>query len=139
MLPTEYNDDLVQDFEIETQLTRTYALRFDGYPCSGGKLDGLEAMKQAIFLILQTERFQYAIYSWNYGIELNALLGQTMTPYLQAKVAKAIEDALMADDRVLSVEQFSFTKGKRSLLVKFTVTTTEGDVESEFEFGGVAA
>ena len=130
MLPTEYNDDLVQDFEIETQPTRTYALRFDGYPCSGGKLDGLEAMKQAIFLILQTERFQYAIYSWNYGIELNALLGQTMTPYLQAKVAKAIEDALMADDRVLSVEQFSFTKGKRSLLVKFTVTTTEGDVES---------
>lgn len=91
MLPTEYNDDLVQDFEIETQPTRTYALRFDGYPCSGGKLDGLEAMKQAIFLILQTERFQYAIYSWNYGIELNALLGQTMTPYLQAKVAKAIE------------------------------------------------
>ena len=81
MLPTEYNDDLVQDFEIETQPTRTYALRFDGYPCSGGKLDGLEAMKQAIFLILQTERFQYAIYSWNYGIELNALLGQTMTPY----------------------------------------------------------
>ena len=55
MLPTEYNDDLVQDFEIETQPTRTYALRFDGYPCSGGKLDGLEAMKQAIFLILQTE------------------------------------------------------------------------------------
>lgn len=52
MLPTEYNDDLVQDFEIETQPTRTYALRFDGYPCSGGKLDGLEAMKQAIFLIL---------------------------------------------------------------------------------------
>ena len=96
-------------------------------------------MKQAIFLILQTERFQYAIYSWNYGIELNALLGQTMTPYLQAKVAKAIEDALMADDRVLSVEQFSFTKGKRSLLVKFTVTTTGGDVESEFEFGGEAA
>ena len=131
MLPTEYNDDLVQDFEIETQPTRTYALRFDGYPCSGGKLDGLEAMKQAIFLILQTERFQYAIYSWNYG--------QTMTPYLQAKVAKAIEDALMADDRVLSVEQFSFTKGKRNLLVKFTVTTTEGDVESEFEFGGEAA
>ena len=88
MLPTEYNDDLVQDFEIETQPTRTYALRFDGYPCSGGKLDGLEAMKQAIFLILQTERFQYAIYSWNYGIELNALLGQTMTPICKPRWRK---------------------------------------------------
>ena len=40
---------------------------------------------------------------------------------------------------MLSVEQFSFTKGKRNLLVKFTVTTTEGDVESEFEFGGETA
>ncbi len=139
MLPTDYNDDLQTDFTIETQPSRTYALRFDGYPSSGGKLDGLEAMKQAIFLILQTERFRYAIYSWNYGIELDALLGQTMTPYLQAKVAKAIEDALMADDRVLAVENFSFEKGKRSLLVKFTVETIEGDVESEFEFGGEAA
>ena len=138
MVPTDYNDDLQQDFEIETQPSRTYALRFDGYP-SAGKLDGVEAMKQAIFLALQIERFRFAIYSWNYGIELDALLGQSTTPYLQAKVAKAIEDALMADDRVLSVEQFSFVKGKRNLLVKFTVTTTEGDVESEFEFGGVAA
>lgn len=139
MLPSDYNDDLHADFTIETQPSRTYALRFDGYPCSGGKLDGIEAMKQAIFLILQTERFQYAIYSWNYGIELDALLGQTMTPYLQAKVAKAIEDALMADDRVLAVEQFSFEKGKGNLLVKFKVETTEGDIESEFEFGGEAA
>ena len=29
--------------------------------------------------------------------------------------------------------------GKRNLLVKFTVETTEGDIESEFEFGGEAA
>ena len=100
MVPTDYNDDLQQDFEIETQPSRTYALRFDGYP-SAGKLDGVEAMKQAIFLALQIERFRFAIYSWNYGIELDALLGQSMTPYLQAKVAKAIEDALLADDRIL--------------------------------------
>lgn len=138
MVPTDYNDDLQQDFEIETQPSRTYAMRFDGYP-SAGKLDGIEAMKQAIFLILQTERFQYAIYSWNYGIELDALLGQSMTPYLQAKVAKAIEDALLADDRVLSVENFSFSKTKRDIHATFTVSTTERDIESEFVFGGVAA
>ena len=38
MVPTDYNDDLQQDFEIETQPSRTYALRFDGYP-SAGKLN----------------------------------------------------------------------------------------------------
>ena len=139
MLPTEYKDDLVQDFEIETQPTRTYALRFDGCPSSGGKLDGLEAMKQAIFLILQTERFRYAIYSWNYGVEMQNLLGESMSPYLQARIQKAIEDALMADDRVLAVENFTFSKERHALWVTFTVETTEGNIESEFKFGGEAA
>lgn len=139
MLPTDYNDDLVQDFEIETQPSRTYALRFDGYPSSGSKLDGVEAMKQAIFLALQTERFRYAIYSWNYGIELENLIGESMTPYLQSRVAKSIEDALLADDRVLSVDSFMFVKSYHSLLVCFTAKTTEGDIESELEFGGEAA
>ena len=139
MLPTEYNDDLIQDFEIETQPTRTYALRFDGYPSSGGKLDGIEAMKQSLFLALQTERFRYAIYSWNYGVEMQNLLGESMSPYLQARIQKAIEDALMADDRVLAVESFTFSKERHVLRVTFTVETTEGDIESEFEFGGEAA
>ena len=46
MLPTDYNDGLVQDFTIKTQPTLTYRLRFDGRP-AGGMLNGTEAMKQA--------------------------------------------------------------------------------------------
>lgn len=135
MLPTDYNDDLQQDFELETQPSRTYALRFDGFP-SIGHLDGVEAMKQAVFLALQTERFRHAIYSWNYGIELNALIGESLTPYLQSRVCGAITDALMADDRVLAVTGFTFTKSRGGLLVAFSVETTEGDLESEYLFGG---
>lgn len=33
-----------------------------------GKIDGLKAMEQACFKILNTERYAYLIYSWNYGI-----------------------------------------------------------------------
>ena len=93
MLPTEYNDGLVQDFTIVEQPTRTYRLRFDGFP-STGMATGLEAMQQAVFLALQTERFRYAIYSWNYGVELERLFGEGMTPYLQAQIRRAIEEAL---------------------------------------------
>lgn len=138
MLPTEYNDNLMPDFEIETMLSRTYSLRFDGKPAVG-MLDGLEAMKQAILLALHTERFRYAIYSWNYEVELDALVGQNITPYLQARLQGAIESALLADDRILSVDGFSFTRtGGSGLLAVFTVQTTQGDVKSEFEFWGVA-
>ena len=103
MLPTDYNDGLVQDFTIKTQPTLTYRLRFDGRP-AGGMLNGTEAMKQAVFLALQTERFRYAIYSWNYGVELEKLFGEGITPYLQARIRNAIEDALLADDRIMQVD-----------------------------------
>ena len=33
--------------------------------------DKVEALKQAVFKILSTERFEYVIYSRNYGTELN--------------------------------------------------------------------
>ena len=58
MLPNIYMDDLLPDFELKIQPTRTYRLNLDGRP-SNGMIDGLEAMKQAIYLILSCERFSY--------------------------------------------------------------------------------
>lgn len=138
MLPTEYNDGLVQDFAIVEQPTRTYRLRFDGFP-STGMATGLEAMRQAVFLALQTERFRYAIYSWNYGVELERWFGEGITPYLQARIRSAIEDALLADDRITQVDGFSFERtGRESLTVTFTVHTTQGDFSASYELEGGA-
>lgn len=134
MLPTEYNDGLVQDFTIVEQPTRTYRLRFDGFP-STGMATGVEAMRQAVFLALQTERFYYAIYSWNYGIELEQLSGEGMTAYLQARIRRAIEEALLADDRITQVDGFAFERtGRQSLTVTFTVHTTQGDFSISFDY-----
>ena len=38
-----------------------------------GTVDEWEAMEQAVHKILQTERYRYAIYDWNYGVELEDL------------------------------------------------------------------
>ena len=35
-----------------------------------GEMDELDAMRQAVSKILQTERYRYAVYDWNYGVEL---------------------------------------------------------------------
>ncbi len=138
MLPTEYNDGLPPDFEIAEQPTRTYRLRFDGYP-STGMLTGQEAMRQAVFLALQTERFRHAIYSWNYGVELETLFGEGITPYLQVRIRRAIEGALLADDRITQVDGFSFARtGRERLAVTFTVHSTQGDFSASYELEGGA-
>lgn len=133
MLPSAYGDDLINDYEIISQPTKTYKLNFAGQP-SPGFISGLEAMEQAIFLILHTERFTYEIYSWNYGIELADKFGEANIPLLQTNLKLAISEALMADDRILKVDEFSFERNKSNLYITFLVETTEGAVASELNW-----
>ena len=41
-----------------------------------GTIDGLNAVRQSIELILITERFQWQIFSSDYGVELDELIGE---------------------------------------------------------------
>lgn len=134
MIPTAYSDDLKKDFTMHTKPSRTYRLNFNGKP-STGMVSGIEAMKQAIWLILNTERYEYTMFSWNYGIELRKLMGQGNTVLLQAKLQHKISEALLQDDRILSATNFVFEQtDKQRLHVTFTVSTTEGQIPSDVDF-----
>lgn len=128
MLPA-VNDDLQKDFEIEEQPTYTYKLNLDNSTIAG-YVDDLEAMKQAIYLILNIERYEYLIYSWNYGIELNDLYGQPI-PFVLPELKRRITEALVQDSRILRVDNFSFETNKGKVHATFTVHTIFGDVEAE--------
>lgn len=123
-----------QDFTLLTIKgvpTRTYRLDLER-GVIGGMVDGLEAMKQAICLILSTERFIWPIYSWNYGMEMVELIGKNRY-YVEAELERRITDALMQDDRVISVSGFSFAVQRRTITASFTVETTVGTVRTAKE------
>lgn len=128
MLPA-VNDDLQKDFEIEEETSHTYKLNLDNSTIAG-YVDDLEAMKQAIYLILNIERYEYLIYSWNYGIELNDLYGQPI-PFVLPELKRRITEALVQDSRILGVDNFSFETNKGKVHATFTVHTIFGDVEAE--------
>lgn len=95
--------------------------------------DNLEAVKQAVYKILNTERYENIIYSWNYGIELNDLFGRSRD-YVYSELPQRIIDALTHDDRILSVENFVFENTKRGIIsVKFDVYSTAGEFETGLE------
>lgn len=121
---------LNEDFEIEQQPSRTYKMYLE-QEVINGFTDELDAMKQTIYMILNTERYQYIIYSWNYGIELADLFGEPVT-YVCPELERRITEALTQDERILSVDAFSFdlsVKGK--VHVTFIVHTIFGEVEAE--------
>lgn len=106
--------------------SKTYGIAYDADGQFKGYIYDLEAMKQAIFKILSTERFQYLIYSWNYGIELADLFGMPM-PYVLAELPRRISEALLADDRILKVYDFDTSYNEDGeVLCKFSVDTTVG-------------
>ncbi len=98
-----------------------------------GKIDGMEAMLQAVNKILRTDRFVFTIYSDQYGNDLSELIGKEL-PYVKAELGRVFDEALKADDRVDSVEVNSVTQtGRNTLLVNLTVTTMFGDATVESE------
>lgn len=98
-----------------------------------GKVDGQEAMKQAIYKILNTERYNYPIYSWNYGIELKDLFGKPKS-YCKVELTKRIEEALLQDTRITAVESFYFEDiDRETLAINFTAKTIYGDVDIQKE------
>ena len=122
-------DDLRQDFKILEQPTRTYRFNIQSQTIAGFT-DGLEAMKQAIYKILNTERYEYLIYSWRYGIEITDLFGEAPA-YIYPELKRRISEALTQDDRIQSVDAFSFAVDRGTVRVTFTVHTLFGDVEAE--------
>lgn len=121
---------LEQDFEITEQPTHTYKMNLESNLIRG-YTDGQEAMKQATYKILNTERYQYVMYSWNYGIELLDLYGEPVS-YVCPELERRITEALTWDDRIQSVDNFEFNISKKGeILVTFTAHTVFGDVVAE--------
>lgn len=98
-----------------------------------GKVDGLAAVTQMAYKTLYTERYAWLIYNWDYGMELEQYIGESMD-YVIADIELAITEALQVDDRVLSVQNFKMEKtGIDALYVEFTVSSTEGDAKIGLE------
>ncbi len=131
LLPNANAIKLGETLKIVTeaeQPSRTYAVNWHTGRVEGFA-DGLEAMRQAIYKILMTERFDYLIYSWDYGVEMNRLLGQSAQE-AEGEIERVISEALLADARITAVTNFRVTAAdRRHVAVEFTAETIFGAVE----------
>ncbi|GAA0181418.1 DUF2634 domain-containing protein [Clostridium sediminicola] len=95
-----------------------------------GYTDGKEAIKQSIQAMLNTTRYDYLIYSWNYGHELTGLVGMDKA-YIEVLAPRLIKECLTQDDRISDTINFIFSNRGEGLLIEFQVITTEGIIKSE--------
>ena len=129
MIPTA--QILTEPIEDIIYPTETYKILTDENRIKGHTND-LDAVIQTIYLILNTERYKYIIYSWDYGVELVDLFGKPM-PFVISEVERRIREALLQDDRITAVTNFEFEKSGKNLNVKFEVLTDAGKIQVEKE------
>ncbi|SFM40691.1 DUF2634 domain-containing protein [Pelosinus propionicus] len=129
---TPTSTDLSTTITVTTYPTKTYYVNRDtGRVVT--TVDELAAMKQAVKKILWTERYHWLIYTWNYGIELNDLVGKDLN-YVTSEFKRRVSEALLQDDRVESVTDFVFTQTEAdNLTCTFNVNTTYGTVSTTTE------
>lgn len=134
MLPVESGIQVISYFDVEEQPSKTYYLDRKKKRIIGNVTDYLKAVEQAVYLILSTERYDYVMYSWNYGIELKDLYGQ-IKEYIIPSLIRRITDALKQDDRITDVIDFAYKIEKSKYYISFTVVTKYGNIDiSEVEF-----
>lgn len=127
MIP-ELNDDLTSDFESEELPSKTYYIDMDKKRIVG-TIDGIQALVQQIYLILNTERYDQVIYSWGYGVEFMDLIGRELE-FVVPEIERRVTEALIQDNRITGTENFEYdTTIKGRLLVTFTVTSIYGEAQ----------
>lgn len=130
MLP-QTSDELRQSFAIRTMPGKTFRLNAETNTVSG-EIDGVDALKQAVWLMLSVERYRWLIYSWNYGFEKAGLLGKPAS-FCIPELERRITEALQRDDRISAVGEFQFEVNRSRVHVSFTVTSIYGALPEETE------
>ena len=96
-------------------------------------IDGHDAIIQAVRKILYTERYAYVIYSSQYGVELDRLIGQEYD-FIISDIKRTLTEALLMDNRIISLENFEMEKtGLDTMEVNFLVNSIEGEINFSTE------
>lgn len=130
MLPQSSNVQIMTDLDIVSQPNKTYYTDKEKKIVQGTVEDYLKTVEQSVYLILQTERYDYIMYSHKYGIELKDLYGREEN-YVVPMLMLRVPEALLQDERIESVEDFSYTVNGGKFLINFTVKTKYGDLKME--------
>ena len=131
VLPDSGNANISTGVTFIQQPSLTWYINKDSNRIQG-EVDNLEAVRQAVEIILNVERFRWQIYSPNSGMHWDGLLGPN-PGYVASEVQRRIKDALSVDERVLGISNFEYTMDGDSMTCSLTVNTVYGQTQTTVE------
>ncbi len=113
-----------------TAIPVEYEINWEEKKLTGKIVSGLDAIKIWIKLALKTPRYRYIIYTWDYGTELEELIGQNHSiEYLESETKRMIEECLQIHEQVGQIRDFFVTLERDWIDISFVVDTPYGSIQ----------
>lgn len=111
--------------------TKTYYIDPISHHISGFT-DGLQAMQQAVEIIVNIERYFWQIYTPNFGMQWNGLIGNN-PDFVGLEMKRRLDNAFSIDSRILGISNYKYSIVEDNLTSTFTVHTVYGDIDQTVE------
>ncbi len=126
--PFESEEEI--ESEDTLQIPKEYEIDFKTGRFTGRILEGVEAIRAWVYLALKTSRYQNVIHSWDYGSELQDLIGQSYTEdYLEIEAKRMVEECILINENITEITEFSISVENDKLAISFTAITPFGEVD----------
>ena len=133
MIPNQ--ESQITEMDLIVQPSLTYKVEWVENTIEG-MIDDYDAVYQAVQKILNTERSAYPIYTSNYGVELERLIGKDLS-FVRTDLPRVLTEALTADERITGIQNLKILSNEGDTLeVEFDVITIFGTLRINNSAGG---
>lgn len=88
-----------------------------------------EAIKVWVYRCIKTNRYQHEIYTWDYGSEIESLIGKGFeVGYIKSETERYIREAILINPYILEIEDLEVNFKDSTLLVSGNVKTIYGNL-----------
>ena len=129
MFPFDLEDEDIEVEEKEEEIYKEYEIDWETGQLTGRIVEGLEAVKVWIYLALNTDRYVFEQFTWDYGHELGTLIGTfNNQEYLQMEVKRMVEECLFINEHITGVSNLQCEINEEKITISFTAVTDYGEV-----------
>jgi hypothetical protein len=122
---TEDSSDYPMYREVKWDFQNNVPIYKNGNPVI---VEGLEAIKVWAWKALHTPRFRYEIYSWDYGNELESLIGQSYSQALkESEAARYVRECLLINPYITDVKNITVNQSGDKISITGTLETIYGE------------
>lgn len=132
MFPFDLEDEDIDidELAVENKTNAEYEIDPNTGRLTGEIISDLDALVQWVKLVLNTPRYMYQQFSWDYGHELDTLIGSEYDKELiESEVNRMLTDAFSPNEEIEGIRDLVCDFEGDKLIASFILVTIYGEAE----------